>query len=616
MAQPTCNQATSGVQTAWETRVGTTTVRLTVNDLPATVVHASVGAATDVIMALVGGTGSGKSTQLQHMCNALMGVKDAAEFVHYVSIRHSLHSDTSRSYIITVEVVDSRTQRLQRRYVILDTPGLGDTRGRLVDMEHTTDILQAILRLHHLNAILFLASASESRYTTHQEYCIQSILSFFPGTFKGRVGLVLTNSVGEPNFRFEQTPLRQWQPAVFLVNNAIKPHYTTDDGAEVARQSWPATRTRLGSLLSWVEAQPPAQVTKFADIQQRREKIAGTIDNTLEEISKLSELTQQVSISDKKIGSLQSGKQRVGPLQRKVTHRVYKNVPCDYWSTWCRQHPINEQNRRQACHEHCQLDYNPEGGDVFKGCAAMRGTENCGSCECGWQVHFHSKTTWVAEEVEREEVDKVVEDKLRELSQLITAEEAAKLQRMSLAQKMEALIEVNMRKVLEAAGELVTLCNGFNLAQDLSNQIKGLQLRIDCSVDMALRRKLEETRDALAQLQHMAAATAQRASASDPNTVSSRSTANNRSREGRLGGAVSSGLQGLSAFFGSGRGRSDDTVSSQPPATAQVDVDHGSSRVGAAQQHITPPVQDHVDDEQASTQSDSDYAMIDRQAAE
>ena len=108
------------------------------------------------------------------------GCADAADFVHYVSIRHSLHSDTSRSYVITVEVVDSRTQRLQRRYVILDTPGLGDTRGRLVDMEHTTDILQAILRLHHLNAILFLASASESRYTTHQEYCIQSILSFFP----------------------------------------------------------------------------------------------------------------------------------------------------------------------------------------------------------------------------------------------------------------------------------------------------------------------------------------------------------------------------------------------------------------------------------------------------
>ena len=147
--------------------------------------------------------------------------------------------------------------------------------------------------------------------------------------------------------------------------------------------------------------------------------------------------------------------------------------------------------------------------------------------------------------------------------------------------------------------------------------IEGLQLRIDCSVDMALRRKLEETRDALAQLQHMAAATAQRASASDPNTTSSRSTANNRSREGRLGGAVSSGLQGLSAFLGSGRGRLDDTASSQPPATAQVDVDHISSQIGAAaEQHITPPMRGHVDDEQASTQSDSDYAMIDRQTAE
>ena len=539
-------------KTSWETRVGPYVVRLTVSDLPAKVVHASVGTAKDIIMALVGGTGCGKSTQLQHMCNVLMGVEDAADFVHYVSIRHSVHSDTSRSYTITIEVKDATTQRLHRRYIILDTPGLGDTRGRMVDMEHTTDILQAILRLHHLNAILFLGSASESRYTTHQEYCIQTILSFFPGTFKGRVGLVLTNCVGEPNFKYEQTPLQSWKPKLFLVNNAVKPKYTTEEGAEVARQSWPASRTKIGAMLAWVEAQPAAQVTKFADIQQRREKIAVTIDNTLEEISKLSELKQQITIADKKIGNLEGGKQKAGPLKRKVTHRVFKNVPCDYWSTWCRQHPINEQNQRQACHERCQLDYSPDGGNVFKGCAAMQGNDNCGACECGWQVHFHSKTTWVAEEVEREEVDKVVEDKLRELSQLITAEEAAKVQRMSLVQKMEALIEVNMRKVIEAATDLVTLCNGFNLAQDLSNQIKGLQMRIDCTVDMTLRRKLEETRDALIQLQKMAATTAHQSSASDPNAAPPRRAEGAVGRG--VGAAVASGLQGLSDFFGGGRG--------------------------------------------------------------
>ena len=252
----------------------------------------------------------------------------------------------------------------------------------------------------------------------------------------------------------------------------------------------------------------------FRDIQAKRNAIASAIDQALENAQHLSDLKNEIEDSKKRKEDAANEKGKMGEkLNRTVKRTVWENLPSTYYSTWCRQHPVDENNIRSACHENCGLPYNPDGGTVFQGCAAVNGKPNCNICGCGWQSHYHSNTRFVAKEVEQTEVDKMVEDRINRLQSLMDEAEARQVQSMSSAEKVEHLIELSMRDVVRTAGDLVVLCNGFDLAQDLSNQISGLEKRIAVTVDHQLKELLEETKEALITLQQMAAQTATAAAA-------------------------------------------------------------------------------------------------------
>jgi GTP-binding protein EngB required for normal cell division len=496
----------------------------------------SVGGGDDVIVVVVGASGVGKTTFINSLGNLGVGRDDALRMVHFLASKaqegkEDMQADTQHPYAIIVQWKaghgPSCMQRpggaASRRLVLVDTPGLGDAGGRIRDVAHLNTILQAFLRLSHLQCILFLANGTESRYSPFMDYVCQQVLGFFPSTFRSKVGLVLTNTPGDPNFRYKHTPLFNWQPELFVMDNPIKKRYDTQDGQRHAQQVWGRTRSALTEVVAWAAKQSPTQVTKFTDIQQRRDLIATRIDRILQDITHLNTLQEEIRLGDLRINSLTGQKNQKGGekvVKRKYT--IHQNEPCDYYSTWCRIHPIKEgTSNKQACHERCGLAYTPEAGSsIFQGCAAMNASKNCQHCGCGWQEHFHDKTRWVAKDVEKDEVDAVVQGEIDRLGSLMSEEEAAILRSRTGVQKVEGLIELHMREVAEVASELVTLCNGFNLAGDLSSQLSGLEMRIAAAKhDHHLKGHLEKAKKALEMLQVMAQQTAvqARASALDSN---------------------------------------------------------------------------------------------------
>jgi len=105
-----------------------------------------------------------KTTLLTHLGNAWLDLS-IEKFKYFLKIRRGPQSDTSGSYVLILEDSTAKGGRL----IIVDTPGLGDTGGVVKDVQNVNNILQAFLRLRHLNAVLFLGKGSDSRYTDRMQ---------------------------------------------------------------------------------------------------------------------------------------------------------------------------------------------------------------------------------------------------------------------------------------------------------------------------------------------------------------------------------------------------------------------------------------------------------------
>jgi len=58
------------------------------------------------------------------------------------------------------------------------------------------------------------------------------------------------------------------------------------------------------------------------------------------------------------------------------------------------------------CHVECGLDETTvKGSDIFKGCTAMNGNENCNICAHHYTHHVHLRKKWVENEVEIDVLD-------------------------------------------------------------------------------------------------------------------------------------------------------------------------------------------------------------------
>ena len=197
----------------------------------------------DVNILLLGETGVGKSTFINAFANYIeydnFNFAEREQVRVLIPARFTITDEKFVSQTIAIgkdaneneEMTQSGTQgarsyvfpipRNNTRIRLIDTPGIGDTRGIDQDQENFENILAYIGNLEHLHAVCFLLKPNQPRITVFFEFCLKALLSRLQKDASKNIIFLFTNGRGT-RYKPEET-----MPALKKVLDAIwkKPPY-------------------------------------------------------------------------------------------------------------------------------------------------------------------------------------------------------------------------------------------------------------------------------------------------------------------------------------------------------------------------------------------------------
>ena len=140
---------------------------------------------------VIGQTGTGKTTLLNSLINYILGIKltDKKRFKiiqEYASSQvESVTSITSIHYI--------RSHNNHPYIKIIDTPGLGDTKGVKADLEISNQITKLLCEeINQLDRICFVIKNYDARLTVNQKYIFNSVIDLFSKDMMKKFFIMLT----------------------------------------------------------------------------------------------------------------------------------------------------------------------------------------------------------------------------------------------------------------------------------------------------------------------------------------------------------------------------------------------------------------------------------------
>ncbi|OAA57585.1 aaa ATPase domain containing protein [Niveomyces insectorum RCEF 264] len=314
----------------------------------------------------------------------------------------------------------SRTIRL------IDTPGIGDTRGLAYDKKNMADILRTLSGYEQLHGILILLKSNNARLTVTFNFCMQELLThlhrstsrnmafgftntrisnYSPGDTFGPlssllakhkdVGLALEN---QNTYCFDSESFR------FLA--AFKSGVVMDN-EEDFRRSWEHSRGEAVRLVDFFASRTPHLVKSTMSLNGTRQLIA-ELTKPMADISQT--ISTNIAVCHDRMNELRDTKLSGDKLrQRLQVPKVHlRTVPLRLPRTVCRNEACVEWRDdgtgvlvrvyKKPCHDPCYLD-NVEVDRVncpeLLGCAAFhhhkRSTNICQQTACGhsWQEHLH-----------------------------------------------------------------------------------------------------------------------------------------------------------------------------------------------------------------------------------
>ncbi|ENH70696.1 hypothetical protein FOC1_g10004994 [Fusarium oxysporum f. sp. cubense race 1] len=245
---------------------------------------------------------------------------------------------------------DSATQRTSvyrvtyndTKYRIIDTPGIGDTRGPETDNKNIKDIMNTLKRYKELHGILILLKTNEARLTATVNFCFGELLSHLH-----------RSAVANVVFGFTHTLISNYAPG-----DALKP-----------LQSYLKNNTTVDLTIS----------------QEIRKNLS-----LLEE--KMAELNDMRLTGDELRKKLHLERIKVVPTKLDKPRTVCKNKHCCEFKSNSNGEVVPFY--KSICHEDCRLPGVTEecvGHPELIKCRAFKETRDktCKSCKHSWQEHMH-----------------------------------------------------------------------------------------------------------------------------------------------------------------------------------------------------------------------------------
>lgn len=354
----------------------------------------------------------------------------------------------------------SATQRTQvypinvgtTTYRLIDTPGIGDTRGIEYDKTNMADILSTLSCYDELHGVLILLKSNNARMTAQFAYCVKDLLThlhrsaaanmvfgftntrisnYTPGDTFGSlrkllaehpdVGLSLTNHTAycfdSESFRY----LAAYKQEIYM------------DNQEDFRRSWQHSRDEAWRMLDHFKVKPPHPVRNTLSLNSTRELIC-SLTKPMADISQtirtnmamceddIQKLKDTRLTGDKLQAQLNPKKRCIRLTQLDQPRTVCINVDCVEYKDDGTGTNTMLTDHVQLCHAPCYLtDVKPHtlAQPSLVYCWAFQRSETCTQCQHHWSEHLHVlteledyetevKDTGIAEQLTRHASDLVL----------------------------------------------------------------------------------------------------------------------------------------------------------------------------------------------------------------
>lgn len=209
-----------------------------------------------------------------------------------VSVQEKEH-DGSDGGSATQKTVVHRVSVGKQLIRLIDTPGIGDTRGADKDKENLADILSVLRSYEHIHGILILLKPNEQRLDIMFKFCIQELLTHLHRDAAKNIAFGFTNTRGTnyaPGDSFD--PLRQLLGRLDEINiplpkdnvycfdsesfrflAAQKMHGKVIGYHQENKASWDYSVAEARRLLDHFRKLPAHQVTSTVNLYETRHRI-------------------------------------------------------------------------------------------------------------------------------------------------------------------------------------------------------------------------------------------------------------------------------------------------------------------------------------------------------
>lgn len=301
---------------------------------------------------------------------------------------------------------------------LIDTPGVGDTRGPNADKKNMADILATINSYEELHGVIILLKSNNARLTVTFRFCIQELLTHLHRDALHNIAFGFTNtriSNYTPGDTFGplKALLEQHQDIQLPLNGDTTYCFDSEsfrylaarwNGIEMEnedsfRRSWVHSSDEAQRLLEYFRSRRPHLINNTISLNGTRQLILG-LTKPMADISQLIQRNiiqsqaQEKAIADRRLAGDDLRKRLRFPKTYYNVHQLSRP------RTVCTDRDcIEVQDNggqhvtvyKSHCHPECYLTgvrVETVGQPSLIRCAAMSGS-NCKHCGHHWQMHLH-----------------------------------------------------------------------------------------------------------------------------------------------------------------------------------------------------------------------------------
>ena len=394
---------------------------------------------------ILGETGVGKSTFINGFANYLqhetLGEAKASEtLLSPVKSTFVITNDDFEQITVTTGAEDNESQVIGQSATqstkahvfnykgsvdvrLIDTPGIGDTRGIEQDKENFQNILAYISYYEEIHGICILLKPNNSRLTVMFEFCVKELLTHLHRNAARNIVFCFTNA-RNTNYRPGDTfpalktlienedsvSIDLRKDIIYCMDNesfrylaACKHGITFDEEEDTLyAASWEKARTETDRLMDYVRSLEPHRVKDTISVNEVRARILD-LTKPLAEIAKVIDVTV-ANMKDNQ-DDIENNEKTAEEIKDAINIQVptlerqnlgHPRTVCTSLNC-CTSHKLDGNDVKQFtihCHTHCYLQgvqadsiNNPD----LKNCLAMQrsGGHSCSVCGCDWNTHMH-----------------------------------------------------------------------------------------------------------------------------------------------------------------------------------------------------------------------------------